>query len=107
MVTRDHFYGYKPDYLDPGTPPWHCQSLNAAANWYPLPRPLPGGRGALPGPALTGGDGGMPCLGIDPTDPSTWGNRGYRQSAGMIGRFNTELDWRGNPEQLNPLGMGS
>jgi hypothetical protein len=35
----------------------------------------------------------MPCLGIDPTDRTTWGTRGYRQSAGMIGRLNHPDDW--------------
>jgi len=104
-ITRHHFYAYKPDYLNPDTPPWHCVSMNPAANWYPLPRPMT--TAATPGPDLVLGGTGLPCLGIDPTDPNTWGGRGYRQSAGMIGRFNTELDWRGNPENLNPLGMGS
>jgi len=105
MITRHHFYGYKPD-PSPETPPWHAESMNPAANWHPLPRPAPA-RVGCPGPALILAGDGMPSLGIDPTDPASYGSRGYRQASGMIGRFNGEADWRGNPEQLNPLGMGS
>lgn len=104
MMTRQHFYGYKP-HPHPGMPPpLHVVSMGGG-NWYPIPRPLEAG--GQPGPTVVLGVGGMPCLGIDPTDPLTWEGRGYRQSAGMIGRFNQPSDWRGNPEQLNPLGMGS
>ena len=103
MITRNHFYAYEPDYLSDATPPWHCTSMNPNANWHPMPRPLEAG--GQPGPRVVTGGLGLPCLGIDPTDPATWGRRGYRQSAGMIGRFNYEADWRGNPEQLNPLGI--
>ena len=104
LISRPHFYGYKqhPESMMP--PPLHVVSSCARANWWPLPRPM-AARGT-PGPALVGDADGMPCLGIDPTDPLTWAGRGYRQSAGMIGRFNVQADWRGNPEQLNPLGMG-
>jgi hypothetical protein len=102
MITRSHFYGYRPDYLNPETPPWHCCSLNPMANYHPLPRPQLADVGQ-PGPALVLSGGGMPSLGIDPTDPSTWGSRGYRQSPGMIGRFNGSV-WQGNVEELNPLG---
>jgi hypothetical protein len=101
MITRSHFYGYRPD-TDPDSPPWHVISMNPAANWVPLPRPLP--TRAQPGPQLVYGGGGMPNLGIDPTDPATWSTRGYRQSAGMIGRFNGPGSWGGNVEELNPLG---
>lgn len=103
MITRNHFYSYKPD-PSPESPPWHCHSLNPHANWYPISRPI-ADRGS-PGPTVILAAGGMPSLGIDPTDPATWAGRGYRQCAGMIGRFNSEIDWRGNPAQLNPLGMG-
>ena len=104
MMTREHFYGYRP-HANPGMPPpLHVTSMCPQANWWPLPRPLP--TSGMPGPAVVYGGSGMPCLGVDPTEPLSWGGRGYRQSAGMIGRFNVEADWRGNPQQLNPLGMG-
>ena len=106
MITREHFWGYQPHWHASMPPPLHVTSMCRDANWVPLPRPLQAG--GQPGPAVVAGGSGMPCLGVDPTDPTTWGSRGgYRQSAGMIGRFNTETDWRGNPQQLNPLGMGS
>jgi hypothetical protein len=105
LITRPHFYGYRPHCDAMMPPPMHVESMNPAANWAPLPRPL--AAGGDPGPSLIIGGTGMPCLGIDPTDPLTWTGRGYRQSAGMIGRFNAEADWRGNTATLNPLGMGS
>lgn len=105
MITRLHFYGYKPCDDPNQPPPMHVTSMNPAACHWPAPRPLEAG--GDPGPALVYGGSGLPSLGIDPTDPTTWGSRGYRQCSGMIGRFNVESDWRGNPYQLNPLGMGS
>lgn len=107
MVTRHHFYGYQPHPHSMAPPPLHVFSMNPAANWAPVPRPLAGARGAQPGPARVLADYGMPSLGIDPTDPTTWGGRGYRQCNGMVGRLNHPGNWAGNPEQLNPLGMGS
>lgn len=90
MITRKHFCGYR---ARPGAPPpLHVESANADANWHPLGRPLEAG--GQVGPSLVIGGTGMPCLGIDPTDRTTWGGRGYRQSAGMIGRFNSPDDWR-------------
>lgn len=103
MMTREHFYGYKPHPNPCMPPPLHVVSMGGT-NWHPIARPLQAG--GQPGPAVILGGSGMPCLGIDPTDPTTWEGRGYRQSAGMVGRFNMPADWHGNPEQLNPLGMG-
>jgi hypothetical protein len=91
MMTRRHFLGYKPG-CDGAPPPLHVVSSNPDANHYPLPRPIWAG-GAQPGPALVLGGAAEQSLGIDPTDPSTWGGRGYRQCAGMIGRFNMPDDW--------------
>jgi hypothetical protein len=101
MITRDHFLGYKPGCQN-APPPLHVVSANPDANHYPLPRPLHAG-GAQPGPALVLGGAAEDCLGIDPTDPSTWAGRGYRQSAGMMGRFNLQSDWLGIP---SPGGQG-
>lgn len=103
MITRHHFCGYMPSADPMLPPPMHVRSVNDDANWHPAGRPLEGG--GQPGPALVLAGDGMPSLGVDPTDPTTWGGRGYNQSAGMIGRLNLPADWRGNPEQLNPLGM--
>jgi len=85
--------------------PLNCEHAERAGNWYKAPRPLPASRGVQPGPALNNGGGtGLPPLGIDPTDPLTWGDRGYRQCAGMIGFLNNADDWMGWGE-MNPLGM--
>lgn len=105
LITRMHFYGYRP-HPDPAMPPpHHVVSINSESNWYPAPRPQTA-RFAQPGPALVYGGAGLPSLGVDPTDPATWAGRGYRECAGMVGRLNTVNAWQGNPEQLNPLGMG-
>ena len=92
MLTRRHFLGYKPA-CSGATPPLHVMSANPAANHYPLPRPIHAG--GQPGPALVLGGAAEASLGIDPTDPATWAGRGYRQSAGMIGRFSRPGDWLG------------
>jgi hypothetical protein len=99
LITRRHFLGYKPGHPR-NPPPLHVTSCNPEANHVPLPRPLQAG--GEPGPALVLGGPPYDSLGIDPTDPSTWGGRGYRQSAGMIGRFNSPDDWRIDP----PGGQG-
>lgn len=88
VVTRRHFLGYKPG-CEGAPPPLHVISAHSPANWCPLPRPLEGGQGIVPGPVLAGGGSiGVP-LGIDPTDPATWQGRGYNQCHGMIARFNS------------------
>ncbi len=92
MITRRHFHGYKPG-CEGNPPPLHVVSVNKDANYFPLPRPMHAG--ATPGPELIIGGTGLPSLGIDPTDSTTWGGRGYRQSVGMIGRFNQPTDWLG------------
>lgn len=92
MITRPHFYAYKPA-CSAAPPPMHVMSANPDACHFPLPRPMEGG--AQPGPALIIGGTGLPSLGIDPTDPATHEGRGYRQCAGMIGRFNLRDDWLG------------
>lgn len=94
VVTRPGFampwrpLGYMP-------PPLHVQHACPEGNWYPAPRPFEATRGVRPGPPLIYGGGGLPSLGIDPTDETTWGSRGYRPCAGMIGRFNTADAWIG------------
>ena len=94
MITRRHFLGYKPTGgYDPA--PLHVLSVNTQANWYPVCRPLQAG--GHPGPALVLGGAAEDSLGIDPTDPGSWEGRGYRQSVGMIGRFNQPNDWLGIP----------
>lgn len=93
MITRRHFMGYKPG-CGGAPPPLHVVSANPDANHYPLPRPM-GQSQATPGPQLVLGGAPEDNLGIDPTDPTTWGGRGYRQAAGMIGRFNCADDWLG------------
>ena len=85
MITRRHFLGYKAGCAG-APPPLHVLSCNPYANHYPLPRPLQAG--GHPGPVLVLGGTGSVSLGIDPTDPSTWGDRGYNQSPGMIGYLN-------------------
>jgi hypothetical protein len=101
-ITRpDHFTAYKAG-CGGAPPPLHVISSNPLANHYPLSRPLEAGP-AEPGPALILGGAAEDCLGIDPTDPATWEGRGYRQSAGMIGRFNRPDDWLGIPP---PAGQG-
>ena len=95
MITRRHFYGYKPG-CQGAPPPLHVVSANDAANHHPLPRPMYAG-GTQPGPQLVIGGTGSASLGIDPTDPLTWDGRGYNQSVGMIGRFNLDTDWLGIP----------
>lgn len=91
MITRHHFLGYKPGKAS-APPPLHVLSCHPDANHVPLPRPLEAS--GQPGPAVIIGGTGLPCLGIDPTDSTTWGGRGYRQSTGMIGRFNLPQDWQ-------------
>lgn len=92
MITRRHFEGYK-DGCDNAPPPLHVVSVNPDANHYPLPRPLYAGGHV--GPTVVLGSPSDYNLGIDPTDPSTWAGRGYRQCGGMIGRFNHPNDWLG------------
>jgi hypothetical protein len=91
MITRRHFRGYKAG-CQGAPPPLHVVSAHPAANHYPLPRPLEAG--AQPGPARVLSGPAYDSLGIDPTDRSTWGGRGYRQSAGMIGRLNRQEGYR-------------
>jgi hypothetical protein len=98
MITRRHFLGYKPG-CGGAPPPLHVVSANEDANHVPLPRPLEGG-GASPGPHVILGGPAYDSLGIDPTDPATWEGRGYRQSVGMIRRFNGQDDWLG----ITPVG---
>jgi len=101
LITRPHFAGYKAG-CEGAPPPLHVLAMCDAANWYPSPRPLEAG--GQPGPALVLASGpGYDSLGIDPTDPGTWEGRGYRQCAGMIGRFNLPGDWLGIPR---PGGQG-
>ena len=100
MITRRHFHAYKPGCAG-APPPLHVVSANPDANHYPLPRPLYAG-GHI-GPTVVLGGPAYDSLGIDPTDPSTWDGRGYRQSVGMIGRFNVDTDWLGIP---HPYGQG-
>jgi len=94
MITRRHFAGYRPG-CDGAPPPLHVESMHPEANYLPLDRPLQAG--GEPGPSLVLGGPAYDSLGIDPTDPSSWEGRGYRQSAGMIGRFNQQDDWLGLP----------
>lgn len=91
-ITRPHFLAYKPGCAG-APPPLHVMSPYPEGNWSPLPRPLEAG--GEPGPQVVLAGAGYDCLGIDPTDPNTWAGRGYRQCAGMIGRFNREDDWLG------------
>jgi hypothetical protein len=100
MITRRHFEGYKAGCAG-NPPPLHVMSVNPEARQFPLPRPLEAG-GEI-GPAVVAGGPGYQSLGIDPTDPTTWEGRGYRQSAGMVGRFNLADDWLGIP---HPGGQG-
>jgi hypothetical protein len=100
MITRRHFHGYKAGCAG-APPPLHVVSANPQANHYPLPRPLEAGGHV--GPVVVLGGPAYDSLGIDPTDPTTWEGRGYRQSAGMIGRFNLDTDWLGIPP---PGGQG-
>lgn len=103
VITRKGFL--MPWRYRPGLPaPLHCEHMLPAGNHYPAPRPLPGGQGVTPGPPLNYGGSGLPSLGIDPTDPLSWGDRGYRQCAGMIGFLNGPDDWQGFGD-LNPLQM--
>ena len=95
MITRRHFMGYKPG-CDGAPPPLHVVSAHPEANHFPLPRPMYAG-GSQPGPSLVLGGAPFDSVGIDPTDPLTWGSRGYRQCSGMIGRFNGPDDWDGVP----------
>ena len=91
-ITRPHFLAYKPGCQN-APPPLHVISPHPEGNYSPLPRPLEAG--GEPGPSLVIGDAGYDNYGIDPTDETTWGRRGYRQCAGMIGRFNHPDDWLG------------
>lgn len=101
MLTRRHFHGYKAGCAG-APPPLHVVSANPQGNHYPLPRPIWAG-GVAPGPSLVLGGSAEDSLGIDPTDSTTWAGRGYRQSVGMIGRFNQPDDWLGIPP---PGGQG-
>jgi len=101
MITRRHFLAYKAA-CQGAPPPLHVVSANPDANHYPLPRPLEAG--GEPGPSLIIGGTGMPSLGIDPTDPTTWGNRGYNQSPGMIGWLNMPVR---ELSRHNPYGAGA
>ena len=94
MITRRHFHGYKAG-CEGAPPPMHVVSAHHDGNHHPLPRPLEA-RGH-PGPTVVLGGPAYDSLGIDPTDPATWAGRGYRQCAGMIGRFNLQDDWLGIP----------
>ena len=94
-ITRRHFLGYRPGNMS-APPPLHVESCNPEANHVPLPRPIQGGP-VTPGPRLVVGGPAYDSLGIDPTDPSTWAGRGYRQSTGMVGRLNGPNDWPGIP----------
>lgn len=101
VITRKGFLlpyrpaaGYQP-------PPLHVEHACPEGRHYPAPRPLQAT--GQPGPPLNIGGTGMPSLGIDPTDETTWGSRGYRPCAGMIGWLNSPNAWQGN--DLNPLGM--
>ena len=99
VITRPHFVTHKPG-CSGAPPPLHVVALNPEAGHSPVAPALPGGSGAVPGPALVLGGTGSASYGIDPTDPSTWEGRGYRQCAGMIGRFNHPDDWLG----FQPIG---
>lgn len=103
LITRRHFLSYDTGDLT-APPPLHIRSACPGGNHVPAPRPLPGCQGVQPGPALVSGGSGLPLIGIDPTDMTTWAGRGYRQSAGMIGWLGQPDDYRGLDE-LNPLGM--
>jgi len=98
LITRRHFLGYKPG-CSSAPPPLHVMSVHPDANHTPVQRPLEAG-GVQPGPHVILGGPAYDSLGIDPTDPATWAGRGYRQSVGMIGRFNSQDDWLG----INPVG---
>lgn len=103
VITRPGFLlPYRP--LGYMPPPLHIQHACPEGRHYPAPRPLPGSQGVQPGPPLNIGGTGMPSLGIDPTDETTWGSRGYRPCAGMISYLNSPLAWNGSSD-LNPLGM--
>lgn len=104
MITRRHFHAYKAGPCN-NPPPLHVVSAHGPANHYPLPRPLQAG--GQPGPEVVLGGPAYDSLGIDPTDPSTWAGRGYRQSAGMIGRFNLPDDWRGYSAAVGGQGVRS
>jgi hypothetical protein len=92
VITRRHFNGYRP-VQGAAPPPLHVESANPDANWHPLGRPLEAGGHV--GPALILGGPAFDSLGLDPTDRATWGGRGYRPCAGMVGRLNDPDDWRG------------
>jgi hypothetical protein len=100
LMTRNSFASYKPG-CSGAPPPMHVMSRHPEANHFPAPRPLQAS--GQPGPALILGGQAYDNLGIDPTDANTWGSRGYRQCAGMIGRFNLADDWLGIPP---PGGQG-
>lgn len=101
VITRRHFLGYKAG-CQGAPPPLHVESVHPDANHWPLPRPLEAGGHV--GPALVLGGTGSVSLGIDPTDPTTWGNRGYSQSPGMIGWLNFPV--RGLSRR-DPYGAGA
>jgi hypothetical protein len=96
MITRRHFLPHYKAGCAGAPPPLHVVHCVPEANHWPLPRPLQGG--AQPGPQLVLGGGAEACLGIDPTDPSTWEGRGYSHSPGMIG-------WLNVPPGVPPMGM--
>lgn len=85
MITRRNFGPTYKAGCQNAPPPLDVVDAHEPSNWFPSPRPLGGGEGMRPGPALIYGGSGLPSLGIDPTDSSTWGTRGYSHSPGMIG----------------------
>lgn len=97
QVTRRHFRPHYKAGCQGAPPPLHVVSANPEANHYPWTRPLQAG--AEPGPSLIYGGSGLPSLGIDPTDPSTWEGRGYYHSPGMIGWLNIV------PDSYPPFGL--
>lgn len=92
MITRSHFVGYRPGDCN-APPPLHVQPLADAACWVPAPRPLQAY--ATPGPTVIDTAAAETTLGLDPTDPSTWGPRGYYPASGMISWLSDTGDMRG------------
>lgn len=67
-----------------GPPPLHFTPVGpASALWWPAPRPV---AYPTPGVAMTAGTDRTP-VGRDPSDPTTWGARGFAPAAGMIARL--------------------
>ena len=101
MITRKHFRPHYKAGCAGAPPPLHVISANPEANHYGPQERLACGPGATAGPALILGGTGMPCLGIDPTDESTWDGRGYYHSSGMIARLNFPPDDNAMPYGLS------